>query len=183
MAFALNNLKGNPGSTRGKIRVGRGIGSGKGKTCGRGGKGQTARSGSTINGFEGGQTPIHRRLPKRGFNNYSRKEFEVVNLSDIQTAIDAKKLSASVTAETLKKAGLIKGRLDGIKLLGDGKLSAKVEVSVQKASPSAVKAVEAAGGKVTIIAIASKAAAPNPDKVKEAKAEKKAPKAKAKAKK
>jgi large subunit ribosomal protein L15 len=174
MSFGLNNLRPNPGSTRGKIRVGRGIGSGKGKTCGRGGKGQTARSGVAINGFEGGQTPIHRRLPKRGFNNFSRKEYDTVNLSDIQTAIDEKKLTSPVTVESLKAAGLVKDRLDGVKLLGDGKLTAKVEISVNKASASAVKAVEKAGGKVSLVVAA--VAAPKAEG--EAKA-KKAPKAKA----
>jgi len=158
MEIALNTLKPNKGSTRGKIRLGRGIGSGKGKTCGRGGKGQTARSGVSINGFEGGQTPIHRRLPKRGFKNYTRKNYEVVNVFDIQKAIEDKKISGSeVNLETLKKAGLVKGRLHGIKLLGSGKISAKVEISVDKASPSAVKAIEAAGGKVIVKAVAPKA--------------------------
>ncbi len=154
MTFKLNNMAPNPGSTRGKIRLGRGIGSGKGKTCGRGGKGQTARSGVSINGFEGGQTPIHRRLPKRGFNNFTRKGFDIVNISDLQKAIDDKKIKANapINLEVLKAAGLVKGRLDGVKLLGFGKISAKVEISVEKASPSALKAVEAAGGKVVIIA-------------------------------
>ncbi len=182
MAFSLNNLKPNPGSTRGKIRVGRGIGSGKGKTSGRGGKGQTARSGVAVNGFEGGQTPIHRRLPKRGFNNFTRVEYDVVNVSDIQKAIDEKKLSSPVTIEALVGAGLVKARLDGVKLLGFGKITAKIEITVQKASASALKAIEAAGGKVNIIKNFPRAAAPNPDKVKEAKV-KAAPKAKKKAKK
>jgi large subunit ribosomal protein L15 len=159
MTVKLNNLKPQPGSSRGKIRIGRGIGSGKGKTGGRGGKGQTARSGSAVNGFEGGQTPIHRRLPKRGFNNFSRVEFEVVNISDIQKAIDEKKLKAgTITVENLVEAGLVKGRLDGVKLLGDGKLTAKVEISVQKASASALKSVEKAGGSVVILKLNSTAA-------------------------
>ncbi len=157
MAFGLNNLKPNPGSTRGKIRIGRGIGSGKGKTGGRGGKGQTARSGSAVNGFEGGQTPIHRRLPKRGFNNFTRKEYEVVNISDLQKAVDEKKLSSPVTLASLKEAGLVKGRKDGVKLLGNGKISVKLDITVAKASASAVKAVEAAGGKVTLEVAAPKA--------------------------
>jgi large subunit ribosomal protein L15 len=161
MTFALNNLKANKGSSRGKIRLGRGIGSGKGKTCGRGGKGQTARRGVSINGFEGGQTPIHRRLPKRGFYNFTRKDYDVVNVADIQKAIDDKKITGSaINLEILKKAGLVKGRQDGVKLLGEGKLTAKIEVSVEKASPAAVKAVESAGGKVVIIKATSKAARP-----------------------
>lgn len=179
MAFSLNKLKPNAGSTRGKIRVGRGIGSGKGKTCGRGGKGQTARSGSAINGFEGGQTPIHRRLPKRGFKNYTRVEYQVVNISDVQKAVDAKKLSGAVTIESLKEAGLINTRQD-VKLLGAGKLSAKIEISVQKAAASAVKAVEAAGGKVNIIPAIARAATPNPEKKAADKKEKKAAKKPAK---
>src|SRR5258706_16387163 len=106
----LNQLKGNPGSRHRKMRVGRGIGSGKGKTSGRGGKGQTARTGVRINGFEGGQTPIHRRLPKRGFNNHSRKEYEVINLGSVQKAVDNGKLDAkqTVNLELLKKAGLVR---------------------------------------------------------------------------
>jgi large subunit ribosomal protein L15 len=158
MTVKLNALKPKPGSSRGKIRIGRGIGSGKGKTGGRGGKGQTARSGSAVNGFEGGQTPIHRRLPKRGFSNFSRVEFEVVNVSDIQKAIDDKKLKAgSITVQNLLEAGLIKGRLDGVKLLGDGKITAKIEISVQKASASALKSVEKAGGSVVILKLDSAA--------------------------
>ncbi len=172
MTFTLNQLRPNKGASRGKIRVGRGIGSGKGKTGGRGGKGQTARSGSAINGFEGGQTPIHRRLPKRGFNNYSRKEYEVVNVSDIQKAVDEKKLTGAITLESLKSAGLVKGRLDGVKLLGDGKISAKVEITVSKATASAIKAVEAAGGKVTLTAGKADTAEGKETKEKGAKAEK-----------
>jgi large subunit ribosomal protein L15 len=167
MTLSLNNLRPNPGSTRGKIRLGRGIGSGKGKTCGRGGKGQTARRGVSINGFEGGQTPIHRRLPKRGFNNHTRKDYDVVNVSDIQKAIEEKKISASaqINLEVLMAAGLVKGRQDGVKLLGAGKISSKVEVAVEKVTPSALKAVEAAGGKVVIV---------NPPMAIRAKGEKKA---------
>ncbi len=149
MTFTLNKLVGNQGSAHRRMRVGRGIGSGKGKTCGRGGKGQTARSGVAIKGFEGGQTPIHRRLPKRGFNNFSAKVFEVVSLSDIQNAIDAGKLQAAgINADTLKAAGLTKNRLTGIKLLGGGELKSKIEISVCKASESAKAAVEKAGGKI-----------------------------------
>jgi large subunit ribosomal protein L15 len=171
----LNSLKPNKGAKRAKIRIGRGIGSGKGKTGGRGGKGQTARSGSAINGFEGGQMPIHRRIPKRGFNNFTRKEFEVVNLSDLQQAIDSKKIKAGeISVQTLIDAGLVKGRLDGIKLLGNGEIKSKVEISVNKASSSAVKAIESAGGKVNLIVKAEK-----PAKEEDAKSKaKKAPKAK-----
>ena len=175
MTFALNNLKPNKGSSRGKIRLGRGIGSGKGKTCGRGGKGQTARRGVSINGFEGGQTPIHRRLPKRGFYNFTRKDYDVVNVSDIQDAINEKKITGSaINLEVLKKAGLVKGRQDGVKLLGNGKITSKVEVSVEKATPSAIKAVEAAGGKVVIIKATSNAARPAEDGKKGSKAKDKA---------
>ncbi|MDX1949495.1 MAG: 50S ribosomal protein L15 [Rickettsiales bacterium] len=148
----LNDIKPNKGATKKRMRVGRGIGSGKGKTCGRGGKGQTARSGVAIKGFEGGQTPIHRRLPKRGFNNFSRKDYEVVNLSDIQNAIDEGKLQANgINAESLKTAGLTKNRLTGIKLLGSGELKSKIEISVCKASESAKQAVEKSGGKITLL--------------------------------
>ncbi len=148
----LANLSANKGATKNRMRVGRGIGSGKGKTCGRGGKGQTARSGVAIKGFEGGQTPIHRRLPKRGFNNISRKDYEVVNLSDIQKAIDEGKLQATaINAETLKSAGLTKNRLTGIKLLANGELKTKVEITVCKASQSAKEAVEKAGGTLKIL--------------------------------
>ena len=153
MTFKLNNLKSNPGSTRGKIRLGRGIGSGKGKTGGRGGKGQTARSGVAINGFEGGQTPIHRRLPKRGFKNFTRKYFEVVNVSDLQKAVESKKLdlASQINAESLFCAGLIRNNQDGVKLLGDGKISIKIDILVNKVSDSAIKAVEKAGGKVSLV--------------------------------
>src|SRR5271154_3431688 len=122
----LNELKDNEGARHRKMRIGRGIGSGKGKTGGRGGKGQTARTGVRINGFEGGQTPIHRRLPKRGFNNYHRHEYEVVNLSAIQKAVDAGKLDAKkpVDLEILKKAGLVRKAATEVKLLAKGVISA-----------------------------------------------------------
>jgi len=148
----LNELKSNPGSHHRKMRVGRGIGSGKGKTCGRGGKGQTARTGVRINGFEGGQTPIHRRLPKRGFKNHFRKECAVVNLGDIQKAVDAKKLDIKkdINLEALKAAGLVRKNATELKLLAKGALTAKISLHVNLASESAKAAVEKAGGQVTL---------------------------------
>lgn len=148
----LNELADNQGARKNRIRVGRGMGSGKGKTAGRGVKGQKSRSGVSINGFEGGQMPIHRRLPKRGFKNHSRVEFAVVNLADLQRAIDAGKLDAKkdITRESLVEAGLVKPRDERIKLLGKGTLSAKVKIAVTKASKAAVEAVEKAGGNVSI---------------------------------
>ncbi len=134
------------------MRVGRGIGSGKGKTSGRGGKGQTARTGVRINGFEGGQTPIHRRLPKRGFNNYTRHEYETVNLGAIQKAVDAGTLDAkkNITIDELKNAGLVRKAATEVKLLAKGALTAKVTIDVHFASASAKEAVEKSGGKVTV---------------------------------
>lgn len=148
----LNELADNQGARKNRIRVGRGMGSGKGKTAGRGVKGQKSRSGVSINGFEGGQMPIHRRLPKRGFKNHSRVEFAVLNLSDLQRAIDAGKLDAKkdITRESLVEAGLVKTRDERIKLLGKGTLSAKVKIAVTKASKTAVEAVEKAGGSVSV---------------------------------
>jgi large subunit ribosomal protein L15 len=148
----LNELKGNPGSKKRRMRVGRGIGSGKGKTSGRGGKGQTARTGVRINGFEGGQTPIHRRLPKRGFNNYTRHVYETVNLGDVQKAVDAGKLDAkqTVNLELLKKAGLVRKSGKEVKLLAKGALTAKVTLEVNFASEAARTAVEKSGGKLIL---------------------------------
>lgn len=148
----LNELKANPGSRHRKMRVGRGIGSGKGKTCGRGGKGQTARTGVRINGFEGGQTPIHRRLPKRGFNNHSRKEYEVINLGSVQKAVDAGTLDGKkdIDLAALKAAGLVRKNGTIVKLLAKGELKAKVSLSVNFASASAKAAVEKVGGKLTV---------------------------------
>lgn len=153
----LNELKGNPGSKHRRMRVGRGIGSGKGKTSGRGGKGQTARTGVRINGFEGGQTPIHRRLPKRGFNNHFRKEYEVVNLSSLQKAIDAGTLDAkgTVDLEALKKAGLVRKAAKVVKLLAKGALTSKITLSVNLASEAAKAAVEKSGGKVILPEVAA----------------------------
>lgn len=153
----LNQLKDNQGARHRKMRVGRGIGSGKGKTCGRGGKGQTARTGVAINGFEGGQTPIHRRLPKRGFNNFARTEYPIVNLGGIQKCIDAGTLDAKkpVTLEALKNCGLLRPNDSAVKLLAKGELKAAVKLEVTLASKSAVAAVEKAGGNVTVQAKAS----------------------------
>ena len=135
----LSDIADNAGSRKKRMRVGRGIGSGKGKTAGRGGKGQTARSGVRIKGFEGGQMPLHRRLPKRGFNNIFRLEFAEINLDRIQQAIDAKLLDAKATinAESLVKAGVIRRAKDGVRLLGRGELKAKLTIEVHGASKSA----------------------------------------------
>jgi len=148
----LNELKDRPGAAKKRVRVGRGIGSGKGKTAGRGVKGQKSRTGVAIKGFEGGQNPIHMRLPKRGFNNPSRLRYAEINLGAVQAAVDAGKLdkSATVNAEALKQAGLIRRARDGVRLLGDGELKAKLTFEVAGASAPAVKAVEAAGGSVSI---------------------------------
>ena len=150
----LNEITDNPGAHKKRVRIGRGIGSGVGKTGGRGGKGQTARSGVRIKGFEGGQMPLHRRLPKRGFNKPFGLKFNEVNLDRIQQAIDAKKLdiSGTVDAQALIKAGVLRRAKDGVRLLGMGELKAKVAFSVSGASKSAVAAVEKAGGSVTILA-------------------------------
>jgi len=150
----LNDIADNPGSRKGRMRIGRGIGSGKGKTGGRGGKGQTARTGVRIKGFEGGQMPLHRRLPKRGFNNIFRLSLNEVNLGRVQAAIDAGKLNAGevVTAEALVKAGVLRRVKDGVRLLGSGELKAKVAFEVHGASKSAVAAVEKAGGSVKVLA-------------------------------
>lgn len=148
----LNELKSNPGSRKRKMRVGRGIGSGKGKTSGRGGKGQTARTGVRIKGFEGGQTPIHRRLPKRGFNNYTRHIYGTVNLGAVQKAVDSGRLDAkhTVDIEALKKAGLVRKASTEVKLLAKGTLTAKVTLQVHFASEAARAAVEKSGGKVVV---------------------------------
>ena len=151
----LHELSGRPGARKMPKRIGRGIGSGTGKTGGRGGKGQTARSGVRIKGFEGGQMPLHRRLPKRGFKNtmFARKLNEV-NLGRIQAAIDAGVLDAGskIDAAALVKAGLLRRTKDGVRLLGAGEIKAKVALSVYGASKSAVAAVEKAGGTVEILA-------------------------------
>ena len=153
----LNAISDNPGATKNRKRVGRGIGSGTGKTSGSGHKGQKARSGVSINGFEGGQMPIHRRLPKRGFNNIFRKNYVEVNLGRLQTAIDAGKLDASkpVDIPALLSAGVISKPRDGVRILAKGELKAKkVEIHAAGASKAAIAAVEAAGGKIVLPAAA-----------------------------
>ena len=148
----LNELQNNPGATKNRIRVGRGIGSGKGKTGGRGVKGQQSRSGVSVNGFEGGQMPIYRRLPKRGFNNPFAKQFAVVNLDTIQKAVDAGKLdAASIDIETLLNSRVITKKMDGVRLLARGAITTAVTISVNSASKAAVVAVEKAGGKVKLV--------------------------------
>ena len=151
----LQDLSDRPGSRKKRLRIGRGIGSGMGKTGGRGGKGQTARSGVRIKGFEGGQMPLHRRLPKRGFKNTAfALKLNEVNLGRIQAAIDAKVIdpAAKIDAAELVKAGLLRRAKDGVRLLGTGEIKAKVTLSVYGASKSAVAAVEKAGGTVEILA-------------------------------
>ena len=150
----LNQIADNPGSRKNRMRIGRGIGSGMGKTGGRGGKGQTARSGVRIKGFEGGQMPLHRRLPKRGFNNVFRVEFAEINLDRLQQAVDAKQIDTkdTVTAESLVKAGVLRRAKAGVRLLGRGELKAKLNIEVHGASKSAIAAVEKAGGSVKILA-------------------------------
>ena len=148
----LNDLRDNEGATHSKKRVGRGIGSGSGKTGGRGVKGQHSRSGVAVNGFEGGQMPLYRRLPKRGFNNIFAKSFNTVSIGRVQTAIDAKKLDAkeTVNAEALIKAGVIRRAKDGVRLLADGELKAKVTFDIAGASKAAIEKVEKAGGSVKL---------------------------------
>jgi large subunit ribosomal protein L15 len=147
----LNELRDNEGATKKRMRIGRGPGSGKGKTGGRGIKGQKSRSGVAINGYEGGQMPLYQRLPKRGFNKPNRKSFAVVNLGIIQKFIDAKKLDAKaeITEDVLGAAGLTGHKRDGIRVLAKGELKAKLNLSVSGASKGAVEAIEKAGGKVT----------------------------------
>jgi large subunit ribosomal protein L15 len=155
----LSDIADNAGSRKKRMRVGRGIGSGKGKTAGRGGKGQTARSGVRIKGFEGGQMPLHRRLPKRGFNNIFRLDFAEINLDRLQDAVTAKLVDASavVTAETLVKTGVIRRVKDGLRLLGRGEITAKLNIEVHGASKTAIAAIEKAGGTVKILAAPKKA--------------------------
>ena len=148
----LNDLRDKDGATHSKKRLGRGIGSGSGKTGGRGVKGQKARSGVAVNGFEGGQMPLYRRLPKRGFNNIFAKSFTVVSLARIQAALDAKKLDAkaTVTAETLVAAGVIRRVKDGVRILSDGDIKAKLAFDVAGASKAAIEKIEKAGGSVKL---------------------------------
>jgi large subunit ribosomal protein L15 len=149
----LNELRDNPGSRKTRIRIGRGIGSGMGKMGGRGGKGQTARAGVRLGGFEGGQMPLHRRLPKRGFNKRDRKAYNEVNLGRLQAAVDANLIDAgkTVDAAALLAAGIIRRGLDGVRLLGDGELKARLSLTVNHATASAKAAVEKVGGSITLI--------------------------------
>ncbi len=148
----LNDIRDNNGARKSRMRVGRGIGSGKGKTAGRGQKGAKARSGVSINGFEGGQMPLHMRIPKRGFNNIFAKDYAEVNLGMVQKAIDAGKLDAKkdIDHAALKAAGLARGGKDGVRLLGKGELKAKARFVVAGVSAGAKAAVEAAGGSVEV---------------------------------
>ncbi len=150
----LTDLRDNEGATKGRMRVGRGIGSGKGKTGGRGVKGQKARTGVAIKGFEGGQMPLHRRLPKRGFNNIGALDLNEVNIGRIQAALDAGKLDVAkvVSVESLIAAGVISKARDGVKILGVGEIKAKLAFEVFRASKGAVAAIEKAGGSVKILA-------------------------------
>lgn len=148
----LNDIRDNAGARKGRMRVGRGIGSGKGKTSARGQKGQKSRSGVAIKGFEGGQMPLHMRLPKRGFNNPFGKDYAEVNTGMIQKFIDAGKLDAKaeITEEVLRAAGLVRGGKDGVRLLGKGGFTAKAKIAVTGATKGAIAAVEAAGGSVEV---------------------------------
>ena len=150
----LNDIRDNEGARKGRMRVGRGIGSGKGKTSARGQKGQKSRSGVAIKGFEGGQMPLHMRIPKRGFNNKFAKDFAEVNIGMVQKFIDAKKLDAKkdITEEALREAGLVRGGKDGVRLLGKGEIKAKAKFIVAGATKGAIAAVEKAGGSVEVTA-------------------------------
>jgi large subunit ribosomal protein L15 len=158
----LNEISDRPGATQAKKRLGRGIGSGRGKTSGRGVKGQKARSGVAIKGFEGGQMPLHRRLPKRGFKNIFAKKYNELNLGRIQEFVDSGRLDGKkpITIEALQEAGLIRRAKDGVRLLGHGELTSKLSFEVTGASGSAIKAVEAKGGTVTLKSITGREAPP-----------------------
>lgn len=151
----LNELKDNAGARKGRMRVGRGIGSGKGKTAGRGQKGQTSRSGVSINGFEGGQMPLHMRLPKRGFNNIFAKDYAEVNLGTIQKLVDSKALDPKTVIDhaALRAAGVARGGKDGVRVLGKGELTAKLKFNVAGVSAGAKAAIEKAGGSVDVIEV------------------------------
>jgi len=157
----LNEIRDNEGAHYKSKRLGRGHGSGKGKTSGKGVKGQHARSGVALAGFEGGQMPLYRRMPKRGFTNLFAKSWEIINLGRLQKAIDDKRLAASgtINAEVLKAAGLIRNKGDGVRLLGKGEISHKITIEVAGASKSAIAAVEKAGGSVVVTAPAVETAA------------------------
>jgi len=149
----LNQISDNAGATKNRKRIGRGIGSGTGKTAGRGVKGQKSRSGVSMLGFEGGQMPLYRRLPKRGFTNIFAKTFAIFNLSDLQKYVDSKRLDAKkvVSEAVLREAGLLNGRYDGIRILARGEVTSKLNIEAAGASKAAIAAVEKAGGKITII--------------------------------
>ena len=175
MTIKLNDLRDNEGARKGRVRVGRGIGSGLGKTAGRGQKGQKSRSGVAVKGFEGGQMPLHMRLPKRGFNNIFAKDYAEVNLGAVQKLVDAGKLEAGQTVDhaALKAAGVARGGKDGVRLLGKGELSTKLSFKLAGISKGAREAVEKAGGSVEVIEVvpaAEKAAAKKNSKTGRAKA-------------
>jgi large subunit ribosomal protein L15 len=151
----LNEIKDNPGSTKARVRVGRGIGSGLGKMGGRGGKGQTARSGVAIGGFEGGQMPLFRRLPKRGFNKFRPKSFNEINLMDLQAGIDSGRIDAGkpITVASLVEAGMLRRPKHGLRILGTGELTAKVHIVANHASATAKAAIEQAGGRIDVIEV------------------------------
>jgi len=149
----LNGIKDNPGAKKTRVRIGRGIGSGLGKMGGRGGKGQTARTGVAIGGFEGGQMPLHRRLPKRGFNKWRPQDFNEINVGTLQQAIDDKRLDGSKPLDlaALVAAGIIRRPKDGVRLLGDGEIKAKISITVNHVTAKAKAAVEKAGGSISVI--------------------------------
>ncbi|WP_224823924.1 50S ribosomal protein L15 [Cognatishimia sp. MH4019] len=153
----LNELRDNPGATKKRKRVGRGPGSGMGKTAGRGIKGQKSRSGVAINGYEGGQMPLYQRLPKRGFNSRNRKSYAVVNLQLLQKFIDAKKIDAkkAITEDVLVESGLVRRKLDGVRILAKGEITSKITLEVTGASKAAIEAVEKAGGSLTVTTAAA----------------------------
>jgi large subunit ribosomal protein L15 len=155
----LNDIRDNDGARKGRMRVGRGIGSGKGKTAARGQKGQKSRSGVAIKGFEGGQMPLHMRLPKRGFNNPFGKDYAEVNIGMVQKWIDAKKIDSKkdITEDVLRETGLVRGGKDGVRLLGKGEIKGKTKFVVTGATKGAIAAVENAGGSVEVTAPAKKA--------------------------
>ena len=177
----LNELRDNPNARKARTRVGRGIGSGKGKTAGRGHKGQKSRSGVAIKGFEGGQMPIHMRLPKRGFNNFTRKEFAELTLGNLQNAIKKGLIDISkpITEKEINEAGIVKKSKDGIKLLNKGEMNEKIQISLSKATKSCVKIIEGLGGKIEVLELPKvkrirKKNLP-PEEGKEVKAEKESP--------
>jgi large subunit ribosomal protein L15 len=151
----LNEIKDNAGARKVRVRIGRGIGSGVGKTGGRGGKGQTARSGVAIGGFEGGQMPLHRRLPKRGFNKWRQKDFNEINVGALQKAVEDGKLKAGqmVDVAALVGAGILRRPKDGLRILGTGELKTKLAITANHASGSARAAIEKAGGSLSIIEV------------------------------